>query len=122
MAYIFKYSVRPDTTAESLGDPITKAQKERRNQVLLEILAKSSLERNESLVDKVEDVLFEGPAKKGENMFVGRTRGNRVVIVKANQRLIGQLVPVRFSRVTANTLYGDLILEGIENEMKAAML
>jgi tRNA-2-methylthio-N6-dimethylallyladenosine synthase len=119
MAYLFKYSVRPDTTAEPLGDPITKAQKEHRNQVLLEILAKSSLERNESLIDKVEDVLFEGPAKKGEDMFVGRTRGNRVVIVKANQRLIGQLVPVRFSRVTANTLYGDLVLEGVENEMEA---
>ena len=119
MAYLFKYSVRPDTTAEPLGDPITKAQKEHRNQVLLEILAKSSLERNESLVDKVEDVLFEGPAKKGEDMFVGRTRGNRVVIVKANQRLIGQLVPVRFSRVTANTLYGDLVLEGVENKMEA---
>ena len=122
MAYLFKYSVRPDTTAEPLGDPITKAQKEHRNQVLLKILAKSSLERNESLVDKIENVLFEGPAKKGEDMFVGRTRGNRVAIVKANQRLIGQLVPVRFSRVTSNTLYGDLLLEGIENEMEVAML
>jgi tRNA-2-methylthio-N6-dimethylallyladenosine synthase len=90
--------------------------------VLLEILAKSSLERNEGLLNKVEDVLFEGPAKKGEDMFVGRTRGNRVVIVKANQRLVGQLVPVRFSRVTANTLYGDLVLEGVESEMAAAML
>ena len=118
MAYLFKYSVRPDTTAEPMGDPITKAQKEHRNQVLLEILAKSSLERNESLVGKVEDVLFEGPAKKGENMFVGRTRGNRVVIVKANPRLVGQLVPVRFRRVTANTLYGDLVLEGVGKEME----
>ena len=55
-------------------------------------------------------------------MFVGRTRGNRVVIVKANQRLVGQLVPVRFSRVTANTLYGDLVLEGVENEMEAVTI
>jgi hypothetical protein len=36
--------------------------------------------------------------------------------------LVGQLVPVRFSRVTANTLYGDLVLEGVENEMEAATL
>jgi len=122
MAYLFKYSVRPDTTAEPLGDPITKAQKEHRNQVLLQILAKSSIKRNEGLLNKVEDVLFEGPAKKGEGMFVGRTRGNRVVIVKANKRLVGQIVPVRFSRVTANTLYGDLVLEGVENEVDAAVL
>ena len=116
MAYLFKYSVRPDTTAEPLGDPVTKEQKEARNQVLLEILSKRSLLRNESLVGKVQEVLFEGPAKKGEDMFVGRTRGNRVVIVKATPRLVGQLVPVRFSRVTANTLYGELVLEGVESE------
>lgn len=116
MAYLFKYSVRPGTTAEPLGDPITKEQKEARNQILLDILAKSSLTRNESLVGKVENVLFEGPAKKGEDMFVGRTAGNRVVIVKASPRLVGQLVPVRFDRVTASTLFGELVLEGVESE------
>ncbi len=120
MAYLFKYSVRPDTTAEPLGDPITKELKEERNQVLLEILARSSLRRNQALIGKIEDVLFEGPAKKGEGMFVGRTRGNRVVIVKASSRLVGQLVPVRFSRVTANTLYGELVLEGVENDSVTA--
>ncbi len=121
MAYIFRYSVRPDTTAEPLGDPITKEQKEERNQVLLGILSKSSLARNETLLGKVEEVLFEGPAKKGEDMFVGRTPGNRVVIVKASPRLVGQLVPVRFSRVTANTLYGELVLEGVESEVIETM-
>ena len=120
MAYLFKYSVRPGTTAEPLGDPITKEQKEQRNQILLEILRKSSLARNETLIGKKENVLFEGPAKKGENMFVGRTAGNRVVIVKASPRLIGQIVPVRFTRVTASTLFGELVLEGVEPEVNEA--
>jgi tRNA-2-methylthio-N6-dimethylallyladenosine synthase len=120
MAYLFKYSVRPGTTAEPLGDPITKEQKEQRNQILLEILRKSSLARNEALVGKIEDVLFEGPAKKGENMFVGRTAGNRVVIVKASPRLIGQIVPVCFTRVTASTLFGELVLEGLDTAMDEA--
>jgi tRNA-2-methylthio-N6-dimethylallyladenosine synthase len=120
MAYLFKYSVRPGTTAEPLGDPITKEQKEERNQILLEILRKSSLARNETLIGQNEDVLFEGPAKKGENMFVGRTPGNRVVIVKASPRLIGQIVPVRFTRVTASTLFGELVLEGLEMEVNEA--
>jgi tRNA-2-methylthio-N6-dimethylallyladenosine synthase len=116
MAYLFKYSVRPGTTAEPMGDPVSKEVKESRNQTLLEILSKRSLERNETLIGKVEDVLFEGPAKKGEDMYVGRTRGNRVVIVKASARLVGQLVPVRFDRVTANSLFGELVLEGVESE------
>ena len=120
MAYLFKYSVRPGTTAEPLGDPITKEQKEQRNQILLEILRKSSLARNEALIGKSEDVLFEGPAKKGDHMFVGRTAGNRVVIVKASPRLIGQIVPVRFTRVTASTLFGELVLEGVEADVNEA--
>ncbi len=120
MAYLFKYSVRPGTTAEPLGDPITKEQKEQRNQILLEILRKSSLARNEALIGKSEDVLFEGPAKKGDRMFVGRTAGNRVVIVKASPRLIGQIVPVRFTRVTASTLFGELVLEGVEADVNEA--
>jgi tRNA A37 methylthiotransferase MiaB len=53
-------------------------------------------------------------------MFVGRTAGNRVVIVKASPRLIGQIVPVRFTRVTASTLFGELVLEGLETEVNEA--
>jgi tRNA-2-methylthio-N6-dimethylallyladenosine synthase len=112
--------VRPDTTAEPLGDPISKEQKEERNQVLLEILAKSSLARNETLIGTVENVLFEGPAKKGEDMYLGRTGGNRIVLVKASPRLIGQIVPVRFHRATASTLFGELVLEGVESETTTA--
>ena len=121
MAYLFKYSVRPDTTAAPLGDPVNKEQKEARNQVLLDILSKRSLERNETLVGTAEEVLFEGPAKKGENMFLGRTRGNRVVLVKASPRLVGQFAKVRFDRATASTLFGELVLEGVESELETAL-
>ena len=121
MAYIFKYSVRPSTTAEPLGDPISKEVKEKRNQVLLDILSKRSLRRNEELVDTTEEVLFEGPAKKGDNMFLGRTRGNRVVLVKASSRLIGQFAKVRFERATASTLFGELVLEGVEDIAELAI-
>ena len=120
MAYLFKYSVRPDTTAEALGDPVPTEVKEARNQVLLEILGKRSLQRNESLVGTVEEVLFEGPARKGEDMYMGRTRGHRKVIVKASPRLIGQLVPVRIERATTSTLFGELVLEGVEAEVVQA--
>ena len=121
MAYIFKYSVRPGTTAEPLGDPISKEVKEERNQILLDILSKRSLRRNEELVDTTEEVLFEGPAKKGDNMFLGRTRGNRVVLVKASPRLIGQFAKVRFERATASTLFGKLVLEGVEDIAELAI-
>ena len=121
MAYLFKYSVRPGTTAEPLGDPISKEVKEERNQILLDVLSKRSLRRNEELINTIEEVLFEGPAKKGEDMFLGRTRGNRVVLVKASPRLIGQFAKVRFERATASTLFGELVLEGVEDIAELAI-
>ena len=110
MAYIFKYSVRPGTTAEPEGDPISKETKEERNQVLLDILGRSSLARNKSLVGTTQEVLLEGKAKRGDNMFIGRTRGYRKVIVPASERLVGELVDVRITDATVSSLNGELIL------------
>ena len=110
MAYIFKYSVRPGTTAEPEGDPISKETKEERNQVLLDILGRSSLARNQSLVGTTQEVLLEGKAKRGENMFIGRTRGYRKVIVPASERLVGELVDVQITDATVSSLNGELIL------------
>ena len=110
MAYIFKYSVRPDTSAEPMGDPISKELKESRNQTLLNILSASSLARNQSLIGTNQEVLLESPAKRGEGVFVGRTRGYRKVIVPANDRLMGELVTVKITEATTSTLTGELII------------
>ena len=110
MAYIFKYSVRPDTSAEPMGDPISKELKESRNQTLLNILSASSLARNQSLIGTNQEVLLESPAKRGEGVFVGRTRGYRKVIVPANDRLLGELVTVKITEATTSTLTGELII------------
>ena len=110
MAYIFKYSVRPGTSAEPEGDPISTETKEARNQVLLDILSRSSLARNQSLVGTTQEVLLEGKAKRGDTMFIGRTRGYRKVIVPASERLVGELVDVRITDVTVSSLNGELII------------
>ena len=110
MAYVFKYSVRPGTTAEPAGDPISKETKEARNQILLDILSRSSLARNQSLVGTTQEVLLEGKAKRGENMFIGRTRGYRKVIVSASERLIGELVDVHITDATVSSLSGELVI------------
>jgi tRNA-2-methylthio-N6-dimethylallyladenosine synthase len=111
MAYIFKYSVRPGTSAEPFGDPISKELKEARNQTLLDILSASSLARNQSLIGTEQEVLIESPAKRGEGIFVGRTRGYRKVILPASERLVGELVSVKIKEATTSTLTGELILK-----------
>ena len=114
MAYVFKYSIRTGTPAAGLGDQIPDTVKEARNQALLEILKANSLRRSALLVGTVEEVLVEGPDKTGTR-FTGRTRGNRVCIFDANPRLIGTLVPLKIERASVSTLYGELVLAGVEH-------
>jgi tRNA-2-methylthio-N6-dimethylallyladenosine synthase len=111
MAYIFKYSIRTGTPAAVLGDQIADEVKERRNQELLEVLKRNSERRTATLVGTVEEVLVEGPDKTGER-FTGRTPGNRVCIFDASPRLVGRLVPLRITRASVSTLYGELVLSG----------
>ncbi len=114
MAYVFKYSIRTGTPAAVLGDQVPDAVKESRNQILLELLQQNSLRRTAALVGTVEEVLVEGRDKSGER-FTGRTRGNRVCVFEADARLVGQLVPLRIERATVSTLYGELVLAGVED-------
>ena len=113
MAYIFKYSIRSGTPAARLADQVPDEVKEERNQILLGLLAANSDRRNATLLGTTQEVLVEGPDKKGRK-FMGRTRGNRVVHFDADERLIGELVPVKIDRTSTAVLYGQLSLAGVE--------
>jgi len=106
MAYVFKYSIRTGTPAANLPQ-VADEVKEYRNKTLLSILEKNSVRRNSELIGKTEEVLIEGLDKKG-HIYTGRTRGNRVAIFAAAPRLIGSLVPLKITRASVSTLYGDL--------------
>jgi tRNA-2-methylthio-N6-dimethylallyladenosine synthase len=107
MAYIFKYSVRSGTPAAEMGDQIDEPTKERRNQHLLALLEENSRRHVAALLGTQQEVLVEGPDKRGIQ-FMGRTRGNRVVHFPADPGLVGRLVPVRIERATPSALYGQL--------------
>ncbi len=117
MAFIFKYSPRSGTPAADMEDQVSKEEKERRNQVLLEILGRHSKARNETLVGSVQEVLVEGPARKGEGMLQGRTRGFRKVVFPGRERQIGEIIPVRIDSASVTTLNGQPVLSGIDSEL-----
>jgi tRNA-2-methylthio-N6-dimethylallyladenosine synthase len=99
-----------------MPDQVPEEVKERRNQILLDILQKNSLRRTAGLIGTIEEVLVEGRDKSGEH-FIGRTRGNRVCVFDADPRLVGELVPLRIERATVSTLYGELVLAGVEDPL-----
>ena len=106
MAFIFKYSARSDTPAATLAEQVSQAVKEQRNTILLDLLQQSSLRRNQSLVGTTQDVLVEGPARRGAGRLQGRTPGNRKVVFVGSDRLTGETVPVPIERASVSTLYG----------------
>jgi len=114
MAYIFKYSIRSGTPAATMPDQVPEDVKEARNQILLDLLRQNSERRNALLLGTTEEVLVEGPDQTGER-FTGRTRGNRVCVFAGDPRLVGSLVPLKITRASVSTLYGELALAGVES-------
>ena len=79
-AFVFKYSPRPGTRSAALPDDVPTAEKERRDQVLLEDQERRGQERNDRLVGTVREVMVEGPSKRNRARWSGRDSGNRIVV------------------------------------------
>ena len=79
-SFVFKYSPRPGTRSAAKPDDVPKAEKERRDQVLLADQEARGLARNFRLVGTVREVMVEGPSKRNKARFSGRDSGNRIVV------------------------------------------
>ncbi|HTS19444.1 MAG TPA: tRNA (N6-isopentenyl adenosine(37)-C2)-methylthiotransferase MiaB [Verrucomicrobiae bacterium] len=111
-AYIFKYSKRQDTPAADMAEQVSEREKERRNQVILEILNAGMARANQKLVGQAVEILVEGRSEKAGKRMFGRTRTNKLVFFDGSERHKGELLPVRIERATHITLYGEA---GIHN-------
>ncbi|TLM97817.1 MiaB/RimO family radical SAM methylthiotransferase, partial [bacterium] len=105
--FSFIFSARPETTAASLEDNLTRREKQERLDQLQGMQRRMTLERNKSLVGSLQEVLVEGPSRQGGQLF-GRTGGNRVVNFPADPALIGTLLRVRIVNAFPNSLLGEL--------------
>lgn len=108
-SYVFKYSPRPGTVAAELVDDVPDAEKERRNQVLLDAQSALTLAKNRSLVGTTVEVLVEGESKV-DGRLSGRTAHHRLVhFPSTDHDLLGQYVPVRITEALAHSVVGELL-------------
>jgi len=107
--FSFKYSERVGTTASRLPDKIDEYEKYRRLYVLQEKQRQITLSKNLLLTGTTQEVLVEGPGKRGEAQLTGRTTGNKVVNFHAKDDLKGQLVTVRIVEAFQNSLFGEMV-------------
>ncbi|MDD4934001.1 MAG: tRNA (N6-isopentenyl adenosine(37)-C2)-methylthiotransferase MiaB [Methylacidiphilaceae bacterium] len=106
-AYIFRYSPRPGTGAAARADSITEAEKLRRNHELLALQDAVALQKAKQLIGQEVEILVEGESRKSPQRFQGRTRGNQLVLVRAEERWRGELLPVRIAETTGYTFYAE---------------
>lgn len=107
-AFTFIYSPRKGTPAAQMPEQVPEKIKKERFQRLLELQNKISLELNQKMVGKVEEVLIEGTSKTDETKLSGRTRGNKIVILEGDRNLIGQIVPVKITEAQTWYLFGEI--------------
>ena len=105
-AYIFKYSVRPGTTAARLEDDVPTPTKKERNRILLEIQDEIALKKRQAKIGAVEEVLVEGPSKRDPSVLSGRTRQNYLTVFPPDGLRPGDLTSVRIDSCTVRTLRG----------------
>lgn len=106
-AFIFKYSPRPPAPSSMMTDDVPQEVKKERNQILLDLQRKISLNINKFAVGREVEVLVEGCDKNKKNL-TGRTVSNKVVILPlgmdAPDEQIGKILKVKIKEAKENTL------------------
>ncbi|MCC9606406.1 tRNA (N6-isopentenyl adenosine(37)-C2)-methylthiotransferase MiaB [Blastopirellula sp. JC732] len=127
-SFIFKYSEREGTRgAELFLDDVPQKVKQERNNTLLEIQNRISLEDNQKQIGNTVEVLVEGISKTAARkedaedspivQLTGRTHCDRIVVFDGNRRQIGQILPVAIYDSAAHTLFGEVITQECGSEV-----
>jgi tRNA-2-methylthio-N6-dimethylallyladenosine synthase len=107
--FSFKYSDRSPARASHLPDKIPEAEKSRRLSELQGIQKKITLDRNQALEGSIQTLLMEGPSKKSDRQWMGRTRTNKIVNVALSGVKIGATLSVRIDKGYAHSFQGTMI-------------
>ena len=106
-AFVFRYSPRQNTPAASMEAQISEELKEARNQELLEVVNRHVAAKLDALIGTEVEILCEGQSRHNTERLSGRTRTNKIVVFEGAPRHIGQIFPVKITRASGSTLYGD---------------
>ena len=106
--FTFIYSPRPGTKAAALPDPVTREEKQKWFDALLEVQNTMSAEIHKSYIGKTVRVLVDGKSGDRDYPLSSRTDGNRLVRIKGAEELIGQFLDVTITGSNTWALFGRL--------------
>jgi tRNA-2-methylthio-N6-dimethylallyladenosine synthase len=110
-AYTFIFSPRPGTEAAAWPELfISEEVCAERFERLRQVVERSALLRHEARVGRTEEVLIEGPAKRGGPCIVsGRTRQNKLVHLEGDGLRPGTVVKALIQQAAPHFLRGKLV-------------
>ncbi len=106
--FTFIYSPRPGTPAAGFPDPVSRKEKGRWFDRLVQRQTEISAEKHAAYVGKVYRVLVDGENRDGRYDLTGRTPGGRLVHLNGDRSLIGEFHPVRITGASHWALFGEL--------------
>ncbi|MBR1516658.1 MAG: TRAM domain-containing protein, partial [Bacteroidales bacterium] len=111
-AYMFKYSMRPDTFAHRhMQDDIDDREKTRRLEEIIALQGQIALENNQQEIGRTYEVLVEGNSHRSDKQLFGRNSQNKVIVFDREDAQPGTYVRVKVTDCTAATLKGQLVKE-----------
>ncbi|HEX4363840.1 MAG TPA: tRNA (N6-isopentenyl adenosine(37)-C2)-methylthiotransferase MiaB [Solirubrobacteraceae bacterium] len=109
-AFTFVFSPRRGTEAGAITDGLVPHElKVERMGRLVEVVQRRAAERAQRFVGRDVEVLVEGASRTDPSRLRGRSRHNKAVNF-SGLAAPGELVPVRITRATSQTLMGELSL------------
>ena len=131
-SFIFKYSERPGTKAETMfPDDIDDSVKRCRNNEMLDLQNRISEEDNAEFIGRQVRVLVEGPSKlavkkvargsepaSGTSLatqLTGRSECDRIVVFDGNPRLVGTTADIEVHDCTGTTLIGSIVTRDVRH-------
>lgn len=110
-AFSFKYSKRPMTKAAEMENQVPEEIKQRRLEILQELLKEIIFEKNKEQEGKVMPVLVERVSKREKSELMGRTPCFRIVNFSAPEIVkAGDTVNVKIIKGYKNSLKGEYVI------------
>jgi tRNA-2-methylthio-N6-dimethylallyladenosine synthase len=107
-AYMFAYSIRPDTVAGDREDQISAPVKKERLRRIMDLQDRITCEINETYIGRTVEVLVEGPSPKNPERLQGYSREFKLVNFKGSASRAGRLAKVVIHESHGWGLTGEL--------------
>lgn len=104
--FAFKFSSRKGTKAYELDNHMNEEVKAERLNNILKIQEEITHKKNKVLEGTTHEILIEGSFETDRDMIEGRTRTNKIVIIRNSLEATGSFIKVNIQKVGQHSLYG----------------